>query len=64
MSGLFDFAPREVLPFDGSAVLIESFIQQDTADILFTDLMTEIPWQSHQLVIHLPTRPHTPFGCN
>ena len=51
MSGLFNFAPREVLPFDGSAVLIESFIQQDTADILFTDLMTEIPWQSHQLVI-------------
>ncbi len=51
MGSLFNFAPREVLPFDGSAVLIESFIQQETADILFTDLMSEIPWQSHQLVI-------------
>lgn len=42
---------REVLPHDGSALLNESWLDLGAADELFSRLMTEIPWQSHDLVL-------------
>ena len=42
---------REVLPHDGSALLNEFWIDLDTADELFSRLMREVPWQSHDLVL-------------
>lgn len=42
---------REVLPHDGSALLNESWVDLDTADELFSRLMKEVPWQSHDLVL-------------
>lgn len=42
---------RELLPHHGSALLRESWIDPGEADAIFTRLMDEIPWQSHDLVL-------------
>lgn len=41
----------EVLPHDGSALLRVSWIEWVRADALFAQLMAQVPWQSHDLVL-------------
>lgn len=43
--------PRELLPHDGSAILFESFLPADDADILFDELLHGEPWEDHHLTI-------------
>lgn len=42
---------REILPFDGSAALLETFVEPTMADEMFASLLTEIPWSAHELVL-------------
>ena len=51
MNSLFHAEPKAVLPYDGTAVLHESFIATREADFLFDNLLHEIAWETHQLVI-------------
>jgi alkylated DNA repair dioxygenase AlkB len=43
--------PRELLPFDGSAVLFEESIDVDLADEAFSELLATNEWESHELVV-------------
>jgi len=44
-------ADEEVLPTDGSAVLIRNFLGEPKANEAFDALMREVPWESHELVL-------------
>ena len=43
--------PRELLPFDGSAVLHEEAFPADRASAAFEELLATNPWESHDLVV-------------
>jgi alkylated DNA repair dioxygenase AlkB len=43
--------PRELLPFDGSAVLHEDALSADRAFGVFEELLAKNPWESHDLVV-------------
>ena len=47
----FPEEPLEVLPYDGSAVLHESFLAPDDADHLLAVLLDEVPWQHHSITL-------------
>ena len=42
---------REVLPRDGSALLLASWLENPQADEMLRQLLDEVPWQSHDLVL-------------
>lgn len=46
-----DQTPVELLPFDGSALLVPAFLADDEADEMFMALQSEIPWESTTLVM-------------
>lgn len=43
--------PEDVLPFDGSARLRREFLDVRSADRILRDLLTEIPWTTHDIVL-------------
>lgn len=43
--------PEDVLPFDGSARLHREFLDARSADRILRDLLTEIPWTTHDIVL-------------
>ena len=43
--------PRELLPFDGSAVLHEQFLNPDFAVRAFDELLTTNAWEEHDIVV-------------
>ena len=43
--------PRELLPFDGSAVLHEQFLDPDFADRAFDELLRTNAWEEHDIVV-------------
>ena len=43
--------PRELLPFDGSAVLHEHFLDRRIADDAFEKIFTENSWEEHDIVV-------------
>lgn len=47
----FPGEPREILPYDGSAVLHESFLAPDEADRALRSLLGEVPWQQHSIIL-------------
>ena len=44
-------ANEEILPCDGSALLIRNFLGTERANRSFDELMIEVPWTSHDLVL-------------
>ena len=46
-----DDDPRDILPFDGAARYIPSFISADEADNHFTGLIEETPWEHRHIVL-------------
>lgn len=50
MPGLF-VETRELLPFDGSALLREGMLDPTTADAAFAELLATNEWESHELVV-------------
>ena len=44
-------APRELLPFDGSAVLHEQFLDRELADRAFDELLSTNKWEEHDIVV-------------
>lgn len=50
MPGLF-VETRELLPFDGSALLHEGALDASTADAAFDELLATNGWESHELVV-------------
>jgi len=48
-SGLFDDEPVELLPTDPSALLYAAAFAQDKAQLLYTRLQDEIPWEQRQV---------------
>lgn len=43
--------PEEILPSDGSALLRRSFVDATNADRMLRDLLDEVPWSTHELVL-------------
>jgi alkylated DNA repair dioxygenase AlkB len=43
--------PRELLPFDGSAVLYELFLEREFSDRAFDELLTTNQWEEHDIVV-------------
>ncbi|MEY3073973.1 MAG: hypothetical protein RLZZ554_647, partial [Actinomycetota bacterium] len=43
--------PRELLPFDGSAVLHEHFLDRELADHAFDELLATNRWEEHDIVV-------------
>jgi alkylated DNA repair dioxygenase AlkB len=50
MPGLF-VESRELLPFDGSAILHEAALDSALAEEAFAELLESNPWESHELVV-------------
>lgn len=50
MPGLF-VESRELLPYDGSALLHEAAVDVPLADAAFAELLAGNPWESHELVV-------------
>lgn len=46
-----DETPRELLPFDGSALYVPSFIDTDAADEHFAGILSETPWEHRHIVL-------------
>ena len=44
-------APIELLPYDGSAVLHEQFLESDGARRAFDELLAENAWETHDIVV-------------
>lgn len=44
-------APRELLPFDGSAILREQFLDADESRRAFDELLATNPWEEHDIVV-------------
>ena len=44
-------APRELLPYDGSAVLHEQFLDPDSANRAFDELFETNSWEEHDIVV-------------
>jgi alkylated DNA repair dioxygenase AlkB len=44
-------APRELLPFDGSAVLHDQFLDRELADRAFDELLSTNKWEEHDIVV-------------
>ncbi|MGA1389052.1 MAG: alpha-ketoglutarate-dependent dioxygenase AlkB family protein [Ilumatobacteraceae bacterium] len=44
-------APRELLPFDGSAVLHEQFLDRELANRAFDELLSTNKWEEHDIVV-------------
>ena len=42
---------RELLPFDGSALLIPKFLRPEQTDLLFAQIMAETPWENPEMVM-------------
>jgi hypothetical protein len=51
VTSLFPADSLEVLPFDGSAQLFPQFFNTSTAQVHFSALINEVPWEEHQLVL-------------
>lgn len=47
----FVSAPIELLPYDGSAVLHEQFLESDGARRAFDELLAENAWETHDIVV-------------
>ncbi|MEY3748203.1 MAG: hypothetical protein RLZZ449_97 [Actinomycetota bacterium] len=43
--------PRELLPFDGSAVLYEQFLEREFSDRAFDELLATNQWEEHDIVV-------------
>lgn len=46
-----DESPRELLPFDGIARLVPSFVDANTADECFAGILAETPWEHRHIVM-------------
>lgn len=46
---LFDDGPRELLPYDGSAVLIDWALGELAWDTVMDDLLRTVPWENHTI---------------
>lgn len=44
-------APRELLPFDGSALLYPDGIERRASEVLFDRLFTEVRWEQHEVQV-------------
>ena len=42
---------QEILPYDGSARLLPTFLPRDASDRVFAAIHSEVPWASHDLVL-------------
>ena len=47
----FPDEPREILPYDGSAILHVSFLSPDEADRTLDVLLEEVPWSQHSITL-------------
>jgi alkylated DNA repair dioxygenase AlkB len=53
----------ELLPRDGSAMLYVDFLQESAANSLLNDLIRNLPWEQHELVMFGKRIPEPRFSC-
>jgi alkylated DNA repair dioxygenase AlkB len=53
---------QELLPFDGSALLIPKFLAPEQTSLLFDQIMTETPWENPEMVMFGKKYPQAGFS--
>ncbi len=53
---------QELLPFDGSALLIPKFLAPEQTGLLFDQIMTETPWENPEMVMFGKKYPQAGFS--